>query len=226
MRAPVLASGAGFCLAACAGPLSTLDPAGPAAERIALIWWVMLAGATVIFAFVMALAIYAFKQERRGRDIPDRTILWGGGLVFPIVVLVALLVYGLRDGEALLPLPTGEPVYTVQAIGRQWEWVFVHPDGSIRINEMHIPAGQPVNVIVRSEDVIHSFWVPRLAGKIDAIPGRETVMRLRADRPGAYPGQCAEFCGLLHADMFFTLYAHAPEAVSTALAQDGAGGAP
>src|SRR5690606_25320269 len=127
-------------------------------------------------------------------------LLIGGGLVLPLTVVTLLLVYGVRSGQAMLPLPTREPVYVVQVRAHQWWWEVIHPeapDGPLRsVNEMHVPAGVPVDVHVSGVDVIHSFWVPRLGGKMDAIPGRVNVIRLRADAPGEYHGVCAEYCGV------------------------------
>ena len=95
---------------------------------------------------------------------------------------------------------------------RQWQWEVSYPDTGVRLrDELHIPAGAAVDLHLTSEDVIHSFWVPRLGGKLDMFPGRTNVLRLQADEPGLYYGQCAEFCGTGHAHMKFTVRAHAPD---------------
>ena len=93
-----------------------------------------------------------------------------------------------------------------------WAWHFEYPDRPEwgRTKDLHIPAGRPVDVTITSSDVIHSFWVPRLAGKIDAIPGRANTLRIEADRPGRYGGTCAEFCGTGHTGMSFDVIAHPP----------------
>ncbi|WP_338048867.1 cytochrome B [Rhodobaculum claviforme] len=197
-------------LAGCGGPLSSLDPAGPAAGATAVLWWAMLIGAGVLTLMVLGLLAAGF-----GRPRPVREGRWtvGLGLWFSIAVLSALLAAGVWVGERLLP--RGDAVVTVEAHARQWGWRFGHPDGrGGRIETdgtLHIPAGQPVDVIVTSADVIHSFWVPRLAGKIDAIPGRANRLRIEADTPGSFDGLCAEFCGLGHAGMRFRVIAHPPD---------------
>jgi cytochrome c oxidase subunit II len=117
-------------------------------------------------------------------------------------------------GHSLLPLPPadGQQVIRIDVTGRQWQWEIHYPGTGLHlVDELHIPAGLPVDVHLHSADVIHSFWVPRLAHKLDAIPGHVNVLRLVADEPGSYRGQCAEFCGLGHAHMDFVVHAHAPE---------------
>lgn len=213
MRQLIAAAVAAGC-AACGGDYSTLAPAGPHAAAVARLWWVMLAGATVIFAGV--LATVAWAQLRRGtsrRTPSERLFLLGGGVVFPVVTLLALLVYALSTGEGLVAR-AGAGHVVVEAHARRWAWEFEYPDapqGRARsVGVLHVPAGRPFEVHVSSPDVIHSFWVPRLGGKIDAIPGRVNAVRLQADAPGDYGGLCAEYCGVGHAYMRFTVRAHAP----------------
>jgi cytochrome c oxidase subunit 2 len=199
-------------VAGCTGPFSALDPAGPAAAVIVEIWWVMLAGATVLFLLVMVLLAVAFLRPEAGRDVPGGVWLVGFGLVLPGVVLLPLTIYGFVRGEQVSA--TGAPgVARVDALARQWEWVFTYsrPNGPATrsVNILHIPAGQPVELMIGSADVIHSFWVPRLAGKMDAIPGHLNVLRVIADAPGVYRGRCAEFCGLEHTEMQISVHAHA-----------------
>ena len=123
---------------------------------------------------------------------------------------MALVVFGTPAGLHQLPLPVswsgggGPPIapLRVDVTARQWAWSLHYPGSGVRLqNELRMPVGQPVDIHVGSDDVIHSFWVPRLGGKIDAIPGRINVVRLQADQPGTFRGQCAEFCGLHHAHM-------------------------
>lgn len=210
------AASATCLLAGCtAGPLSALDPAGPAGADIAHISWVMIIGFGIVWLGVIALTAYAFATSRR-ESAPVRTLVIGGGLVFPSVVVLALLVYGIQSGKRMLPTASDEAVFHVHVTGHQWWWEVTYPDTqeTIRlVNEMHIPAGQPVYVHIASADVIHSFWAPRLGGKMDAIPGRVNVIRLQADEPGVYYGVCAEFCGDLHAHMHMEIHAHEREAL-------------
>lgn len=208
---PTIACGLAALLSGCTGPLSTLDTAGPAAASIASLWWVMLIGATLIFTFVMSLLALTFFRPGIGRGTPVAWWLVGGGLAFPAVVLTPLLIYALWSGERLFP--TGDPaVAQVDVVARQWEWTFTYRNatgGAVRSsNTLHIQAGQPVQLNITSTDVIHAFWVPRLAGKIDAIPGHVTVLQLKADTPGVYRGLCAEFCGVAHLEMQFAVEAH------------------
>lgn len=170
----------------------------------------MLIGSVVIFCGVLGAALYPLIRRGSAAAPSEKGMLIGGGLVFPSVVLMALLIAALLVGDRLSP--RGEPdVLTVEAVAEQWAWTFHYPDGRAPTeNVLHVPAGVPFEVHVSSRDVIHSFWLPRLGGKIDAIPGQVNVIRLQAAEPGVYRGQCAEFCGVGHAAMTFTLQAHAP----------------
>lgn len=214
---------AAAALAGCAGPLSTLDPSGPAAEAIARLWWLMFAGAGVLFLLVIGLFVLGFLRPGWGTSVsPQRWVLFGG-LVLPAVVLLPLLAYALIAGERLLPL-SGITPPRIEVDAERWRWTFRYPDhgGVTTVRELHLPAGMPVDVVVTSRDVIHSFWVPRLAGKIDAIPGQTNVLRIQANVPGRYEGLCAEFCGLEHAGMRFDVVVHAADEYSAALARAGA----
>jgi cytochrome c oxidase subunit II len=176
---------------------SALDPAGPAGAIIAEITWVLFGGGALIFAGVMALAAYAVFSSKRAR-LSSHALILGGGIAFPVVVLSALLVYSLLRMETLEA--AGEPAARIEVTGEQWWWRVRYPDFETA-NEIRIPVGRPVELVLKSADVIHSFWVPALAGKLDMIPGRENVLRVRADRAGEFRGQCAEYCGGPHAFM-------------------------
>ena len=204
-------------LGGCAGSLSALDPAGPAAAAVATLWWVMFWAAVVLFVLVGGLLWFVWKRPGFGASMtPMRWIIWGG-LVMPGILLTVLVSYALFIGERLLPHGLAQTPTRVVAHGVQWQWQFSYPDAADVKGTpiLHIPAGDPVDVIVTSGDVIHSFWVPRLAGKIDAIPGHENTIRIQADRPGTYRGVCAEFCGSGHTDMRFTIEAHDRAAFDT-----------
>ncbi|WP_316013313.1 cytochrome B [Roseobacter sp. HKCCA0434] len=178
----------------------------------------MLAGATLIFAFVMVLLTLAFR--RQGAATP-RTWIVGLGLAFPMSVLAALLAYGLIVGEVLLPRQ-GPEVVTVRAEARQWSWEFGYADrpGETTREILHIPAGRPVDVEITTRDVIHSFWVPRLAGKLDAIPGHVNVLRIEADAPGEYGGISSEYSGPGYRAHGFLVIAHDAEGWAAFLAGD------
>lgn len=208
-----------------------LDPGGPAARSIASLWWAMLAGATAIFALVAVLIALAWRRPGRaaagaqeahgdaargdtaGEEAAgaagERVWIHALGLAFPLVVLVALLAGGVWTGEQLLPREARE-VVRVEAQAKRWTWTFAYADapGRTTRNELHIPAGRPVDVAITTADVIHSFWVPRLAGKLDAIPGHVNVLRIAADAPGTYAGVSAEFSGPGYDGHVFTVIAH------------------
>lgn len=207
---PVLLSG-------CDGELSILAPAGPNAHSAAWLWWGMFSWFTAVLVMVIALWLIAIKRspgsapEDRIRKVQARWIIWGG-LVLPISTIAAVLAFGIPAGHRMLPQGSaGGRVLQIEVTAHQWWWEVNYPDSGISLkNELHIPAGRPVNLHLTSADVIHSFWVPRLGGKLDAIPGHTNILRLHADEAGTYRGQCAEFCGRDHAHMAFTVTAHNP----------------
>ena len=223
MRAAVQL-GSATPLAGCDAPLSTLDPSGPAAASIATLWWVMLAGSAALFALVMVLFVIVIRRPGWGSGVSPARWIVLGGLVLPAAVLPPLVAYALVAGERLLPLP-GSATPRIEAEGRQWVWTFRYPDhGGVETrNVLHMPAGTPVDILVTSQDVIHAFWIPRFAGKIDALPGHVNRLRIQADQPGRYAGQCNEFCGLGHAGMRFDVIVYRPEDFSAALARAASG---
>ncbi len=197
----------------CHGPQSMLSPHGPQAEAIAEAWWIMFGAACLVLVLVVALALYATLQ-RAGRPPPARPlrIIVVGGLLFPALALAALLVYGSMLSNRLVG--ASDPGLRIELIGHRWWWEVRYPDGGpprALGNELRIPSGRPVLLEMRSDDVIHSFWVPTLAGKLDLVPGRTNRLTLMADRPGLHLGQCAEFCGELHAHMRIAVIAMAPD---------------
>lgn len=182
----------------------------------------MLIGACVLFTLVLGLfALALFKPNWRWSEAAGwRWIIWGG-LAMPISVLTALLVYALWGGERLLAHPQTPDLVVVEARAERWRWVFSYPDRPQTpetVGVLHIPADRPVDVVIRSADVIHSFWIPRLAGKLDAIPGHENRLRIQADVPGIYAGQCSEYCGIGHQSMQFRVEAHSIETYDAVLA--------
>jgi cytochrome c oxidase subunit 2 len=191
------------------GIQSVLDPRGPAAELLAEMAWVLVVGAALVFVAVMALAAYAvFARRERSSRMSARALIVGGGIVFPAVTLSALLLYTLWR---LTPLEAAdEAALRIEVVGEQWWWRVRYPEFETA-NEIRIPVGRPVEVLLKSADVIHSFWVPALHGKLDMVPGRTNRLRLQADAPGEFRGQCAEYCGGPHAFMAFFVVALAPE---------------
>lgn len=214
---------AGLALSGCYGPQSALAPRGDEAERVHTLFWVMTVGGGVIFAGVAVVAAVAIFGKGRTRAwIASPTTIFGAGLVFPAVTLTALLAYGLVVMAARSPAPEGEVFARIS--GEQWWWrvTYVLPDGREveSANELRIPVGQPVALALETADVIHSFWVPQLAGKLDMIPGRTNVLTLHATSPGISRGQCAEFCGGAHAFMAFHVVALPQEEFSAWLEQE------
>jgi len=218
---PLAVAAAAVCLSGCAGDLSTLQPGGPAAGAIAQLWWIMLAGAAVLFIGVTAVLLVAWWAPGRLGPSPTRRLILWGGLVMPLIVLTALVTTAFALGESLL-MRSNDPPLRIEAHARMWSWEFRYPasEGRTTENVLHIPAGRDVEFVVTSADVIHSFWVPRLGGKIDAIPGHVNRIRLRADSPGRYGGVCAEFCGEGHPAMRFSVEAHAAEDYAAVLARE------
>jgi len=189
-----------------------MQAAGEAARAIATVSWVLVAGALAIFAGVMLLLAVALR--RRAGSVRSRLWIVGGGLVFPGVVLAALFVWTLPMTPAWKPVPPPGAL-VVAVTGQLWWWDVRYRDpatgAEIRTaNEIRIPVGRPVYLALDSADVIHSFWVPQLAGKLDMIPGRLQHLLLSAERPGTYRGQCAEYCGEQHARMALHVVALPP----------------
>lgn len=193
---------------------------GPAADSVALLWWIMLAGSVVLFGLVAALLWLAYRRPSVIAALSPRRFVFGLGVVMPVVVLTALVGAALVLGERLLPHADGAAPMRIEAHAERWRWTFRYPDvpGAAPTRDvLHMPAGQPVDFVVTAADVIHGFWIPRLGGKIDAIPGHTNIVRLMADRPGSYRGVCAEFCGEGHASMRFVVEAHAPADLRAAI---------
>ena len=216
----------GLMLAACDGPQSALAPAGEAAERIAGLFWWMTGFAAVIWIAIIVLALYAvgMPAEQSNRRRTDLLII-GGGAVVPTVAVAVLAIFGLAPIPALLaPAPEGSLRITVS--GEQWWWrVRYQPAGGAPVvlaNEIRLPVGEPVEFRLESPDVIHSFWIPSLGGKIDMIPGRITRLALTPTKTGVFRGACAEYCGTSHALMNFDVVVEEKAAFDRWLAQQRA----
>lgn len=195
-------------------PPAVLDPAGPYSEPVTLLAWVLLVGGSVILAIVLAALWIALRGSPRLKNrLGGEKAIWILGFAFPSVVLTALLMWGLLLTGSLSAARVPEGAMRVKIIGEMWWWRVHYQDGRGRetlrdANELHIPVGQPVLLELEAADVIHSFWVPRLGGKMDMIPGRTNRLLIEADAPGVYKGLCAEYCGGPHALMGFVVVAH------------------
>src|SRR5688500_5417746 len=171
----------------------------------------MLVGAVLVLVLVTVLTALALRAPRPWLARPAAIV--AGGIALPAVVLLALLAYG--TVAAPRPFAADVPATTIEVVGRQWWWElrYLKADGSLDFvgaNEIHVPAGQAVELRLTTADVLHSFWVPALAGKLDLVPGRTNRLRIGASRPGLYRGQCAEYCGGPHALMGLHVVAGAP----------------
>jgi cytochrome c oxidase subunit 2 len=193
---------------------SVLSPASVQASALSEVSWVLVVGAAAIFALVLVLLVLALLRRGRGQGASTSVWVWGGGVAFPVVVLTALLVYG-SVRTAGLDASVAQPGLVVTLTGRLWWWEIRYRDpASGRLvstaNELRIPVGRTVQLGLQSADVVHSFWVPELGGKMDLVPGRVNRLVITATRAGTYRGQCAEFCGEQHARMALHVVAMPP----------------
>ncbi|MCK1512182.1 cytochrome c oxidase subunit II [Bradyrhizobium sp. 190] len=185
---------------------SMLAPKGIQAEQIAVLAWLLFGFGIFVLAIVIAATWLAIGGSARSRRIlaQENTVLTLG-IAFPVVTLTLLLGYGVWLTRALLDTDRDQNAVGIEVVGEQWWWrvTYLAPDGTpvASANEIRIPVATPIAFKLKASDVIHSFWVPSLGGKVDMIPGRTTHLRLTAERPGTYRGQCAEYCGGAHALM-------------------------
>jgi cytochrome c oxidase subunit 2 len=175
-------------------------------------WWAL--GVFIMVEGALVYAIFRFRGkpgDPEPKQIHGNTtveILW---TAIPALILAAIAVPTVKGIFATAATPHGEAL-TVEVIGHQWWWEFRYPDLHITTaNELHIPVGQTVATKMGTIDVVHSFWAPRFAGKRDVFPNRETRLWFKAEQPGEYSGQCAEFCGIQHGRMAFRIKAQTPE---------------
>jgi cytochrome c oxidase subunit II len=238
-------------------PQNALDPAGPFARDLDRLWNIVFPIAVGVFVFVQAALLFiAFRFRARPTDAaPPRQIAGNTRLeviwtIIPAAILAVIAVPTIQTIFDIAADP-GEEALQVRVIGKQYWWEFEYlgdeGQGVVTANELHIPTDRPVRLTMESrasylpdpgegenvgsaaagEGVIHSFWVPRLAGKQDVVPGHTRHLTLQADEPGTYPGQCAEYCGLSHSRMRFFVEAHEPADFETWLAgqaEDAAAG--
>ncbi len=200
----------------CQGIQSTLAPAGRGAEQIATLFWWLLAGALIVWVLVVGITILAIHVQAHGEDARRaRYLIIGGGTALPTVVLAVYLSFGLNLlPELTRPAPEGS--LTIVVTGEQWWWRVRYPDptgetpGIELANEIRLPVGRPVQLYLDTRDVIHSFWIPSLGGKMDMVPGRVNRLALHPTKTGTFRGACAEYCGDSHA--FMSMYAVVMEA--------------
>ena len=203
-------------------PHSTFDARGPVAQSQLNLFWIILAAGAVVFVLVEGAIIYSIIKFRRRRDdeIPEQVegnstveFAWTAGPTALLVLVAIPTIITTFDNQ----VSPDQNALTVDVVGHQWwfEFRYRHPDDpekEIRFaNDLHIPVDEVVNVNLGSEDVIHSFWIPKIAGKVDMIPGGGNTMWIQADQTGFYYGQCLEFCGVQHANMRFRVIVHSRE---------------
>lgn len=183
-------------------PRSVLSSASEQSLVLTEVAWVLIVGAGTVFLLTMGLLALALR--RRKREVPTRWWVVGGGLVFPLAVLGALLVYGTLRTMGLDRPPANPLAIGITAHMWWWEIRYRDPASGREVrsaNELHLPVGRPVQLGLASADVIHSVWIPALGGKMDTVPGRVNRLVITAREPGVYRGACAEFCGEQHARM-------------------------
>ena len=229
-----------FSLLAAREMQSSLDPAGTSAAATWSLWWLYFWVLITIFALVLLSVCIALG---RGRRLPEKThsegppvvpargterhikVVVSSCVVLTILILFALLFLDIFAGRAVYALANEAHPLSLKVIGHQWWWEvqYQNPDQPSEImttaNEIHVPVGKIVRIELMSTDVIHSFWVPNITGKKDLIPGHPTKTWLRADQPGTFRGQCAEFCGHQHAHMRFEFVAEPPDKFNQWLTQ-------
>jgi cytochrome c oxidase subunit II len=194
---------------------SMLDAKSAQSGRISHLWWLMFGLGVVVYLGVVAIVVVSMLRRRRGDDgdadeaavdltpsgRSDRSFLVYGGLVLPLVVLLVVAVQTVRVSNALRAAPA---TVHVAVDAYDWWWKVTYPDdGVVTANEIHVPIGEPVDIALQSDNVIHSLWVPQLNGKSDVIPGQTNHMSFTADVVGTFRGECAEFCGIQHTKMGF-----------------------
>lgn len=196
--------------------LSNLE--GPNARQLDRLWDIVFPIATVVFILVNALIVIVILKFRARSDDDQPVQVHGnakaeiGWTIAPALILAVIGVFTVVTVFDINQKADGAEVLQVKVVGHQWWWEYEYPEQEIiTANELIIPAGRQVQLEMTSADVIHSFWPPKLAGKVDVVPGRINYMTIEADEPGDYSGQCAEYCGLSHANMRLRVIAYSPD---------------
>jgi cytochrome c oxidase subunit 2 len=225
-RGPVAAAilGCAFVLGGCveqdeATQQTVLDPKGEDARKILdltkpFFWIAVVIGIGVVGATVLIALKFREKpgEQRNPVQTHGHTALEITWTIIPALILAVMGVFTVASIFDLSERPVGADVVNIEVVGKQWFWEYNYVDeGFVTANEMHIPVGTEVSLTLKAADVIHSFWVPNLAGKKDAVPGRTSYLTISGDEPGVYHGQCAEYCGLSHARMGLKVFVDTPE---------------
>ena len=198
-------------------PQSTFDPHGPIAELQKNLFMFTFWIAVVVFIIVEGGILYlTFKYRKKDDKLPVQThgnlkleITW---TIIPAIIVVIIAIPTVLAIWETQVMPEEEDSLVIEAVGHQWWFEFKYPtEEVVTANELHLPEDKDVIVNLRSQDVLHSFWIPKIAGKVDMVPNHENQLYIKADEPGLYYGQCAEFCGIAHAMMRFRVIVHTPE---------------
>lgn len=201
---------------------SVMTPAGPRAERIADLMLFFWSVSGVVYLIVIAALVWALMRRRK-QGLPENQrsasearaqFAITGAVALTVVTLIALAVASFSTDRFLNAHPQDALRVTITGHQFWWEVEYDDPVPGNRLrtaNEIHIPVGKPVELVLNSRDVIHSFWLPSLSGKKDLIPGHTNTEVIQAQHPGVYTGQCAEFCGLQHAQMRLVVHAESAE---------------
>jgi len=209
-------------------PSVLLDPAGPHAQAIGWLFWLFIGVAAVVWVIVVGLLLVLMLRSRaRGGIVapPARPaastegrlrLIVGGGVFATFLILTGLIVASFTVDRDLIALDR-QPSLDIELTGHQWWWELRYPGATpgetfTTANELHVPVGETIRLRLRSVDVIHSVWLPNIAGKRDVLPGIDRELVFRVDKAGTWRGRCAEFCGLQHAFMGLTLIADDPQA--------------
>jgi cytochrome c oxidase subunit II len=214
-------------MVSCGGIQNSINPAGPQAQKISSLWWLMFYVCAAVFMAVMiSLFVAIAKRTSHSSLQPLLNPLLDGerrrrnavisAAVLTVVIMFVFLIVSFSVGRSLTAELSNKNALTIEVTGHQWWWEarYLDPSASnifATANEIHIPVGVPITFSLRSTDVVHSFWVPNLMGKKDLIPGKINTIWLQADKPGVYRGQCAEYCGLQHAHMALWIVAESTD---------------
>lgn len=216
--------------AAADGGFAPETPHSTNARRIASAYWLIFGLTAGIFVIVETiLVVFIWKYRSRGRDrtvegpqVHGHTRLEVVWTVIPVAILAVIAAFVFYELPGIADAPAATDAVHVTVEGHQFYWQFDYPNGARSINDLVVPAGRVVDLTVVSPDVVHSWWIPELGGKIQAIPGQTTHTWFRADRAGTYVGQCAELCGLYHAAMSARVIATTPQAYASFVARGAA----
>ena len=229
LKATSLLASASVFFSACGhGNQSAVEPSGLQAEHLSFLWWIFLGITAAVYVVVMVILVVAFVRKRRATAEDEADLLPDpsretrvsnvvkAAVAVTLLTMFALMLVSFRTGRALNTLSQAQTPLEIKVTGQQWWWQIEYKDPTpsnmvTTSNEIHIPVGRPIKLELVSHDVIHSFWAPNFHGKKDLIPNYPTTLFFRADEPGVYWGQCAEFCGFEHAKMRFMVIAEPQE---------------